>query len=644
MQKISHEEILRRMMDPDVPDSDIRPYVRLDTLESGDFRPVVKLNPDVVEMPVTEAAMALASLNGISRWRRQQRYARKIVGWTGLRVVAEGDSWFQYPFLLDDVIDQLFDRWAIYCTSAAGDLLSDMARQDEIAAAVRTQKPDLLLLSGGGNDLLGGGSLQRHLKPFQSGGSAEEHIADSFAQLLDSMLAIYARLIDKALVAGAPRVICHCYDHAIPARGRWLGRPMEALGIVEPALQREIILIMIDRFYARLVKMAENFPGRVTVVDTRGSVSPGQWHDELHPTNRGFAVVSALIRAAGENTELPVPAPVESTAPETPLPVNDPVALEALLAAAETDLLQEIGRRQLMLEAAPDAAAMVQLEMPAMATEAIWGDLSALGSRVLKRFERELHDLICGKAEGVAKEREQLAAALRLDRASIVAAVTASLIQLSCPALVAPLVATLIVRKGLAPVVEELCDAWQERLGPSLEAGLESMELEQVSLNDDAHVDLEDAQQPDMSIESVQECRVGPWRLALSLESMRVQVNARAPDRNRSHDGTIGDCKHMKRNSDHNPQIWDGGKGVVTAIDITHDPVHGCDANALANSFAVGRDPRIKYVIWNHRIMSATNSPWTWRPYRGANPHTAHIHVSVSSSKRAYDDNSPWAI
>lgn len=643
MQKISHEEILRRMMDPDVPDSDIRPYVRLDTLESGDFRPVVTLNSDLVEMPVTEAAMALASLNGIARWRRQQRYARKIGGWTGLRVVAEGDSWFQYPFLLDDVIDQLFDRWAIYCTSAAGDLLSDMARQDEIAAAVRAQKPDLLLLSGGGNDLLGGGSLQRHLKPFQNGRSAEEHIAPSFEQLLDSMLAIYARLIDKALVAGAPRVICHCYDHAIPAQGRWLGRPMEALGIVDPGLQREIVRIMIDRFQARLVKMAADFPGRVTVVDTRGSVPRGQWHDELHPTNRGFAVVAALIRAAGENTELPAPAPVESMALETPLPVNDPLAFEALLAADEADLLQEIGRRQLMLEAAPDAAAMVQLELPAMATEAIWGDLSALGRRVLKRFERELHDLICGEAEGVAKEREQLAAALRLDQASIVAAVTALLIQLSCPALVAPLVATLIVRKGLAPVLDELCDAWQERLGPSPEAVLESVEQEQVSLQDDPHVDPEDAQ-PDASTESVQECRVAPWRLAQSLESLRVQVNARAPDRNRSHDGTIGDCRHMQRNSDHNPQIRDGDKGVVTAMDITHDPAHGCDANALADRFQASRDPRIKYVIWNRRIMSATNKPWTWRPYGGANPHTAHIHVSVGASKRAYDDNSPWAI
>ena len=44
----------------------------------------------VVEFDETESAMALASLNGVARWRRQRRYGAKIRGWTGLKVVAEG--------------------------------------------------------------------------------------------------------------------------------------------------------------------------------------------------------------------------------------------------------------------------------------------------------------------------------------------------------------------------------------------------------------------------------------------------------------------------------------------------------------------------------------------------------------------------
>ena len=87
-------------------------------------------------------------------------YRKKIaVGWSGLRIVSEGDSWFQYPFLLDDVIDQLFDQFAIFSLDAAGDLLQDMKKQDELSGAITAEQPQVVLLSGGGNDLLGDGRL-----------------------------------------------------------------------------------------------------------------------------------------------------------------------------------------------------------------------------------------------------------------------------------------------------------------------------------------------------------------------------------------------------------------------------------------------------------------------------------------------------
>jgi hypothetical protein len=140
--KISIQELLARLSDPSIPDLELRPYLMIDRVESQGFRPVVTPNPSVVAYGAEEAAVAVASLNGVSRWRRQTRYRQKMNGWSGLRAVAEGDSWFQFPFLLDDVVDQLYDRCAIYCCSAAGDLLSDMARQDELGAAVIAEKPE----------------------------------------------------------------------------------------------------------------------------------------------------------------------------------------------------------------------------------------------------------------------------------------------------------------------------------------------------------------------------------------------------------------------------------------------------------------------------------------------------------------------
>lgn len=131
------------------------------------------------------------------------------------------------------------------------------------------------------------------------------------------------------------------------------------------------------------------------------------------------------------------------------------------------------------------------------------------------------------------------------------------------------------------------------------------------------------------------------WRLAKSLEKLRAQINEAAPNRSKASDGTIGDAKHASRSSDHNPWVTDAGKGVVTAIDITHDPRNGVDANALANALRTGKDTRIKYIIWNRQIWNPGVSP-SWRAYKGANPHDKHMHLSVKSTKQHYDDDRPW--
>ena len=131
------------------------------------------------------------------------------------------------------------------------------------------------------------------------------------------------------------------------------------------------------------------------------------------------------------------------------------------------------------------------------------------------------------------------------------------------------------------------------------------------------------------------------WRLAKSLETLRAQINAAAPGRSKSSDGTIGDEAHASRSSDHNPWIKDGAVGVVTAMDITHDPRNGVDCAAMAEALSASDDPRLKYIIWNRRIW--TRGPGTWSAYTGVNPHDKHMHVSVGSTKQQYDDTRPWA-
>ncbi len=128
-------------------------------------------------------------------------------------------------------------------------------------------------------------------------------------------------------------------------------------------------------------------------------------------------------------------------------------------------------------------------------------------------------------------------------------------------------------------------------------------------------------------------CRPAP-----TCSSALAEASRRWPGRNRASDGICGDPAHQARVSDHNPDA----SGYAHAFDLTHAPGVGLDTYRLADQLRrralAGDEPRVKYVISNHRIASGPG--WAWRSYSGANPHTAHMHVSVTSA--ATHDTSPW--
>ena len=134
------------------------------------------------------------------------------------------------------------------------------------------------------------------------------------------------------------------------------------------------------------------------------------------------------------------------------------------------------------------------------------------------------------------------------------------------------------------------------------------------------------------------------WRLARSLQVLRNECNAKAPNRNKSSDGTIGNASHAARPSRHNPN----NNRVVCAMDITHDPAHGMDTYAMFDYLRTHPHPDLEYVISNRRIASRTKG-WTVRPYGGASPHSRHIHIAVgrgpeSEPREPYDDTNAWGI
>lgn len=103
------------------------------------------------------------------------------------------------------------------------------------------------------------------------------------------------------------------------------------------------------------------------------------------------------------------------------------------------------------------------------------------------------------------------------------------------------------------------------------------------------------------------------------------------PNRSIASDGICASPQHHQQNptSDHE---------TGEAFDLTHDPAHGCDVDELFARIIARRDPRVKYLIRNKRILRSYAKPgipaWTWSPYTGSNPHIKHGHCSILPDAR----------
>jgi hypothetical protein len=258
--------------------------------------------------------------NAVRRGRFLDRY--NDPAYRGPTIVAEGDSWFCYPIEFPftpagspkDMILWLLETYAVLNAAIPGATTRHYREQFRgedgnggLASELRTFQPHILLLSGGGNDLLGdlGAWLPDKNRPL------DDYLSGAFRTRLASVvdnLEWVARRSIPLVTKNDLAIIFNGYDEAVPGVlvDDWLLGPMTALGI--PASKHQLIVNkMILRFNEALGSLVRRLerdfggaPSRFQLAETWGSVGRRRWYNEIHPDTDGFKAIADKFSIAIE--------------------------------------------------------------------------------------------------------------------------------------------------------------------------------------------------------------------------------------------------------------------------------------------------------------------------------------------------------
>ncbi|MGO9022376.1 MAG: hypothetical protein ACLQVJ_28900 [Syntrophobacteraceae bacterium] len=256
-------------------------------------------------------------------------------------LVAQGDSWFDYPG--HDLINFLRDRHGhtIENIAVAGSTLNDIvygpvpknwlgipqsgdvSRITELLHVIEKTHQENgplrgVLISGGGNDIAGP-------EFFSFLNNKDADLPNPNAEVLDGVvtetfLSAYKHLIEVILArAGALQIdnlhiLIHGYDYPWPDGrgftmfnlvGPWFDEPFNKKNFPynnqDDLLQRRaIVRSFIESFNSMLSTLASQYPQNVHYADLRGALDDdiSLWANELHPTAQGFGMLADKLNLA----------------------------------------------------------------------------------------------------------------------------------------------------------------------------------------------------------------------------------------------------------------------------------------------------------------------------------------------------------
>src|ERR1019366_641461 len=245
----------------------------------------------LAEMPAPAAAKAMKALPKAKSTPHMELASAAHTGTTKGWLIAEGDSWFDYPGT--DILDALQQSaYDVESVARAGDRVEMMAfgrgQLDGFAAAVEKiigngNTPKAILLSGGGNDIAGSefGFLINHAGSPKQGfndsvvrGVIEERVRDAYEWIIRTITDLCQKTLKQKV-----RIILHGYGYPIPdgvgvldgwgpLPGPWLRPGFIEKGFDSLAQNTDMMHALMDRFNNMVKSVAADFD-HVRYVDLR---------------------------------------------------------------------------------------------------------------------------------------------------------------------------------------------------------------------------------------------------------------------------------------------------------------------------------------------------------------------------------------
>ena len=204
--RITIAELRKRAAKGELTDQELRTYFELDEENSEAFAPAIKLDYAHVDTGgkqlSPEETTKLYERATQARDKKSTGRSRRPHGGRGgsaiVKVLAEGDSWFNLPDILmpKDAIDILSRTHNVVSVAKWGDTMENMLAQKQYVQKLKAGNFRHFLFSGGGNDVLG--SIDKYVKPRNPGdtdpANAPGYVKPSFATKVKNIMDGYETL------------------------------------------------------------------------------------------------------------------------------------------------------------------------------------------------------------------------------------------------------------------------------------------------------------------------------------------------------------------------------------------------------------------------------------------------------------------